>query len=551
LQILAFATLLIYLPSLYYGFFFIDDAEHILSNKYLNNTGLYSFLLPWLDSKIALSYNVWQFVNLIFGREIAAPYRAVNILLHLFNAFLVFGFCKSIIKKSFDKKISSACALVGALFFLVHPLQVESVVWISNLRGVLSTTFSLLFLSTFLEAEEPKSFNIVDANSRALLFFILSMFCKPSSALICIWAILLDFMLSNRSFKQVSKKSFVYPLILLLALLAYLKGMLNKSLLDLTLLERLSVSLTALLVNIKNLVFPFDLHIIYPYSLESSHKTFSVIAVVFTLLVILAILAVLYRFSKKSFIVLSGYLIIITVSIGIVPYDFQNLSIVADRFNYLPLVCISLGLAFIAAKFIKYKKAVMAALALLALVSVSRVYEWRSDSSLLASDMSLLNDKNLGAQTKWHLMTLYGNSLNGDKKYVEANEVFNKMIKMRPDSIEVYSYLFATLLKSGSTVELIRFLPRIDRIAESAYSGLFAYDLARAYTVVGDYEKAEHFYTIAKRDNPKVSSEIIDEKEYRETTINMSYERLINHFDRLDKTEELTLLLKLQGSEQK
>lgn len=66
-------------------------------------------------------------------------FHTANLLLHLGNVWLVFTLLRRLVRRDW-------AAFGGALLFAVHPVQVESVAWVSELRGLLSSGFGLLAL---------------------------------------------------------------------------------------------------------------------------------------------------------------------------------------------------------------------------------------------------------------------------------------------------------------------------------------------------------------------------------------------------------------------
>ena len=72
-------------------------------------------------------------------------YLLANILLHALNGLLLYR----ILAAHF---LPHATALFAALVFIVHPVQVESVAWISERKNVLSMLFFLLAFASYLKA---------------------------------------------------------------------------------------------------------------------------------------------------------------------------------------------------------------------------------------------------------------------------------------------------------------------------------------------------------------------------------------------------------------
>lgn len=82
-------------------------------------------------------------------------YHLESLFLHVANALLVFTLFSTLLRK---ERIPEAVTLIGALFFLVHPRNVETVSIIANQTGLLCTFFCLLSLwlwARLLEGTRP------------------------------------------------------------------------------------------------------------------------------------------------------------------------------------------------------------------------------------------------------------------------------------------------------------------------------------------------------------------------------------------------------------
>src|SRR5207245_10154001 len=77
-----------------------------------------------------------------------------------------------------------------ALLFALHPLNVESVVWISERKGVLSTFFFCLLLFSYASnAKRPSRISYCSA----LIFFVLGLLAKPMLVTVPVLLLLLDY----------------------------------------------------------------------------------------------------------------------------------------------------------------------------------------------------------------------------------------------------------------------------------------------------------------------------------------------------------------------
>lgn len=95
-------------------------------------------------------------------------YHLTSVGLHLFSALLV---CQLF------SRLGLRSVWIGGLLFALHPLNVESVAWISELKNTLSLPFLLLAMCAYLDFDEKK------ARRDYLLaagFFLTSILCKTS-----------------------------------------------------------------------------------------------------------------------------------------------------------------------------------------------------------------------------------------------------------------------------------------------------------------------------------------------------------------------------------
>ena len=83
------------------------------------------------------------------------------------------------------------------MLFAVHPVQVESVAWISEMRGLLAGMLSLLALLAYVRSVRGR----VRANRwyfLATLLFALALLAKPSAVAVPLMAGLIDALILNR-----------------------------------------------------------------------------------------------------------------------------------------------------------------------------------------------------------------------------------------------------------------------------------------------------------------------------------------------------------------
>lgn len=177
----------------------------ILLAAFLTYSAVYShgFLITWDDSGyitdnpmvhgLSVDHVIEAFKNVVIGNYAPlhlisymvdyslwgldpAGYLFVNILLHALNGLLLYR----ILSRDF---FSPAIALFAALLFIVHPVQVESVAWISERKNVLCMLFFLLAFDSYLKAGKGQR------------HYLLAILCYSAALLTKTVAVIFPFML--------------------------------------------------------------------------------------------------------------------------------------------------------------------------------------------------------------------------------------------------------------------------------------------------------------------------------------------------------------------
>jgi tetratricopeptide (TPR) repeat protein len=160
----------VYWPALR-GEFLWDDRIDIVENELLRSAdGLGkiwsepSRLFDFYPLKHTVQWVQWQ----LWGPH-TLGYHATNLALHLLGALLFWRVLRQLGLRN---------GWIGALLFTVHPLAVESVAWIAELKNTLSLPPLLLSFSAFITFAELGRRN---DHVRACAWFLVSMLCKTSA----------------------------------------------------------------------------------------------------------------------------------------------------------------------------------------------------------------------------------------------------------------------------------------------------------------------------------------------------------------------------------
>ncbi|MBC8286261.1 MAG: tetratricopeptide repeat protein [Nitrospinae bacterium] len=128
-----------------------DDERHIYESPQIKNPGYYANPSNIRNRHInGLSFAL----NYQWGQENPFGYHLFNVLIHIGSTFLVFFITRLTIDKgtSWGKDAAQKIALTTTLLFGLHPIQTETVTYISGRPGGLAGLFYFLSLLLFILA---------------------------------------------------------------------------------------------------------------------------------------------------------------------------------------------------------------------------------------------------------------------------------------------------------------------------------------------------------------------------------------------------------------
>lgn len=165
--VIVLAGLLVYWPALD-GDWLWDDVLYVTGNPLLHdpNRVWKAWFVPGSFMEYYPLEETVQWIQWKLWGEVTFGYHLTNVLLHLINALLVWRLLG---------KFGLRWAWLGGLIFVLHPMNVESVAYISELKNTLSLPFFLLALCAYFDFEEhqrPRDYFL------ALALFLIAMLCK-------------------------------------------------------------------------------------------------------------------------------------------------------------------------------------------------------------------------------------------------------------------------------------------------------------------------------------------------------------------------------------
>lgn len=525
------------------------------------NPSLGSVFYYLTQSLTPLPYLVWMAISKFFGTEHTTIFRMSNILIHSVNGWLVY----QVIKKHFYKaREINLTPLMAATLFLIHPAQVESVLWISSLRGLMGAFFALLCLYQFLEYfSQPQR----DLTPLYFSFFALvgGLLSKPTmiAMILCLPVVLIlkdpdiNFRETLRKEKPISWFLGILFLAGLLIFIFHKKNVLTPDFAILGVIEKIKLVLSSLGTYVTNTLFPFQLTFDYqltPFTLNylqsiGQKNNYLFIAIIF-LMTLFSIFWV-KKYRRFMFLMVM-YLFLLAPHVGLVSHDFHNISIVADRYMYLALfpACLLTAEIFdaILLKFkslFKYTETVSLFFVItLSLVSFHQVHRWKDQEKFLLSSNKL---KNLNIPI---LTSLASNAFNEDQ-FRKANKYLSFVLSGEPDNILALSILLQ-IFNKNPTVEVAITITDAVYHSENQITPDLYLPLARVYLYLENVVKAKEFAekaVIFSNDKEKAEEAYQDVLNIQISFTTTRLEELYNfYFSKMDKKaarkflEELIIL---------
>ncbi len=181
LPALLLAILAAYAPA-WHGGMLWDDDGHITPPGMRSLAGLGRI---WLDPSATQQYypvvhSVFWLQHRLWG-DAMLGYHLLNLLLHALAAFLV---------ALILQRLSVSGAWLAAVIFALHPVHVESVAWVSELKNTLSGVFYLWAVLTYLKFDNTRDWH---RYAGALALFALALLSKtvtatlPAALLVVFW----------------------------------------------------------------------------------------------------------------------------------------------------------------------------------------------------------------------------------------------------------------------------------------------------------------------------------------------------------------------------
>ena len=308
-----------------------------------------------------LVLTIFWALHKLFGLN-PLPYHLLNIFLHAASAILVWRVLKILQVRG---------AWLGAALWALHPVMVQSVAWITELKNTQSCLFYLLSILFFLKwgdqgrtVSRPPQRRTGERRSLvfalSLLFFLLATLSKPSVVMLpfvlalCIWwmrgRIRWRDMLPLAPFALISVVASAWTI----WEQRFHARAVGPDWVQ-TFPERLIIAGKALWFYLGKLVWPHRLIFIYPRWHVDSSKVVAYLPLMAAMAALIALWFVRTQWGRALFFAAAYYVISLFPVLGFFSVYFFRYSFVSDHFQYLasmgPLALTGAGIATLLGRF--------------------------------------------------------------------------------------------------------------------------------------------------------------------------------------------------------
>jgi tetratricopeptide (TPR) repeat protein len=455
---LVLVTLAAYFPVWHGGMLWDDDA-HLTRASLRSLSGLWRiwFDLGATQQFYPVAHSAFWVMHRLWG-DSTLGYHLVNIVLHACSAWLVFLILR---------RLAIPGAMLAAAIFALHPVEVESVAWMTELKNTLSGVCYLAAMLTYLKFDSSRARR---AYLTALALFVLALLSKTVTATLPA-ALLVVFWWQRGTLRW---REDVVPLVpffgvgvalgLLTAWVERTQIGAEGAAFQFTIVERCLIAGRAFWFYLGKLAWPANLTFIYPRWHVSQQAAWQF---VYPLLAI-ALAMVLWMYRKRSraplaaILFFAGTLFPALGFFNVYPFLY---SFVADHFQYLaglgPIVLFAAAVATIATRWPIRSMAIVAAAAFIvcapaAVLTWNQTHEYADAETLYRTTLERNPDCWMAYINLGKLRQDEARGRGNDPALLEeARSMFQKAVSIDPGISQAHNNLGTLLLMMGRDEEAL------------------------------------------------------------------------------------------------
>ncbi|HEX4121900.1 MAG TPA: tetratricopeptide repeat protein [Verrucomicrobiae bacterium] len=489
---LAAAVLAVFWGAMRCDFVNYDDPTYVTSNADVQH-GLTKAGAAWaFETGAASNWHplTWlsHMADVQFYGMRPAGHHLTSVIIHAANAVLLF-----LILNAMTGAIWRS-AVVAALWAL-HPLRVESVVWISERKDVLSTLFWLLAVWSYVKFQSSRlKFYYV----AAVVCFACGLMAKPMVVTLPFVLLLLDYWPLKRrmTWGLVTEKIPFFVLAAVSGVVTFAvqrRGGAVSPLSGLPILARVGNSVISYVRYLAKIFWPARLSVLYPHP---GYWPIRQVAGAAALLVAITAIVIWRRRAQPYAIVgWFWFLGILAPTIGLVQVGIQSM---ADRYSYVPMAGILILVVWTASEVVRARwilgAAAGLAIAACAVLTPVQVGYWHDSDTLFQHAVAVTKDNYLAYNNLGFFLSNRGET-------EKAMLYYKSSLQINPNYDEAHNNLGYALAQLGrfaeATNEYIKALSLNPNLTEAHNN------LGNALGSLGLRDAAIHEYQAALQENPR------------------------------------------------
>lgn len=487
--VLAGAILAVYWRTVGFEFVNYDDRGFVRDNGWVRAGLTWQGFLWAFRTHNEANWHPLTWLSLMLDAQVGgsnpAIFHATNVLLHILGTLFLF--------LAFDHMTGSRwkSAFVAAVF-AVHPLHVESVAWVAERKDVLSTAFWFLTLLAYARRAQRPGFG---ADLAVAASFTLGLLAKPMLVTLPLVLLLIDYWPLKRfeTWILVREKALLFLLSAVFSVITVASQRLSLVPLEThPLTIRIENAVMTYVAYLGRTFWPSGLAVFYPYP----EGTISLGAVALAALLLLAVTAAVLLEARRRPYLIVGWLWYVGTLVPVIGLVQVGLQASADRYMYVPLVGISIMVAWGFPD--RVRAAVSAAAGLIAVVALMAVAfvqtsYWRNSITLNERAVSVTRNNTVALHN-------LAEGLYQQGRIDEAIERCREALRINPGFLDARASLAAGLYKQGSVAEAVREFEEVLRVSPNHARARYNVGVIRLKE--GKLEEALDHLLVAVRASP-------------------------------------------------
>jgi protein O-mannosyl-transferase len=478
--ILLACTAAVYFPVRHFQFVNWDDRDMVVENPLLNPANSAHLREIWtgphLGLYMPLSYSAWWGLAWASnGSGDAARFHLLNLFLHAAAVSLVFSILLRCVK-------NPLAAFAGAAVFALHPLQVESVAWIAQMNNLLAGALSLAAIRFYLAFADTSGKQRWIWYGLASIIFLLALLAKPTAVVVPLIVVILDAGIVGRPINRVIRSSLLwFGLAVVMSIIARRVQTVAGN----DIWHRPLVALDALGFYFRQIFWPVRLSIDYartPLRVWMDHLW---LADAWIPLVGFLVLWLRRRNWRQPIVAAVISFAAVLPILGLIPFDQQRYSTVADRYFYLAMLGPALFIAWVMTRISRPMAWFFALILIFAMagLTIVQLHAWKNTDALAAHVLAIDPNSTVGNKIKAAELSRTGHPR-------EAIPFYQAAMIRNPDDADLHLNLANAFYHSG---EYQRAIPEYEAAIDlpSNFRIRAMIDLGWAYVKSGQPAKGE------------------------------------------------------------